>query len=178
MLVRHIMVDGNTDAGENKVLISLAVETIDDQLIRHMLSPSGALSEGDVDDAAIEEIRRDSLAHVTSLLNLIARGERIDEMAGALIRHLGLCSWCLGTVAQVLEFRGASVDHPAQQVIADAREWTKLQRAAQLTAAKEASEAHDQGVAYVYGRDGETYRRLPDGTEVPVTFEAGARERE
>jgi len=109
----------------------------------------------------------------TLLQDLVAnKALELSETAQAVMPHLIHCLECRIALKQALESANAPLDHPAARILKDADEWVRWQEAAE-TATKAAQQALlDQGIGYVYGRDGVVYRRMPDGHEERVVSSA------
>jgi hypothetical protein len=117
--------------------------------------------------ATLAEMRLDRTAHLTpTLLKCLAADERVEEIGGVIIPHLGTCTWCAGMLRETLRLTGVSEDSLAYAVLEDAEEWGRWNAAGRASAASACRTLIEAGIGYVYGKDGTVYRRQPDGQEV------------
>ncbi len=116
---------------------------------------------------ALAEMRRDRTAHLTSiLLRHLAAGERVEEIAGVIIPHLGTCTWCGNMLRETLKLTGVSEDSLAYAILEDAENWERWDAAGRTAAETACGTLTDQCIGYVYGREGAVYRRQSNGQEV------------
>ncbi|MGO8672929.1 MAG: hypothetical protein ACLQVD_16405 [Capsulimonadaceae bacterium] len=123
-------------------------------------------------EEALGEMRRNVSVHVTTqvLQRLIGTDSRdMGNLTQAVIPHLVSCAHCRRVLRQACDSVEAREEHPARLLLTDADELVRWQAAA-TTASEAAQKALlDQGIGYVYEREGIVYRRMPDGTDEQVT---------
>ena len=119
-----------------------------------------------------EEMRREPAAHLTSpvIQALLAKTEAsIATEQETLFTHLCLCEWCRNTLTQALNLRGAfPASRPLRELLGEALEWARLDAAAHDASTQAQQELLEQGIGYVYGKEGKVYRQMPDATDAPV----------
>lgn len=143
-----------------------------DERLKWLINNDEEISPEEEARIHIEEMRKDVTIHLTTPVLQYLIGSNLSELsdlAQALMPHLVRCVHCRLTLRQTFDLDRTQQDHPAAILLKDADEWARWQEAAN-TATKAAHHALlEQGIGYVYERDGIVYRRLPDGHEERIT---------
>jgi len=131
------------------------------------LRDDAVLTQEEETAAALAEMRRDRTAHLAStLLRHLAAGVRGEEIAGAVIPHLGTCTWCSQMLRDTLRLTGVPEESLSYAILEDAEEWARWDAVGRTAAETACRTLMEHGIGYVYGRDGSVYRRQPDGQEI------------
>lgn len=122
--------------------------------------------------AAPGEARHDAAGHLSRSVYTRLLGAEAGGLAEAVLPHLIECPACREALRQAIHQAGLPMGHPYRVILEDAEAGAGWAAAGQTAAAATCRQLTEQGIGYVYGRDGRVYRRLPGGEEEQVAPEA------
>ena len=115
--------------------------------------------------SSLAEPKQEAQSHLPRIMqDWLITGE-MDGLPEIVLPHLVLCAECRASLRQKIEMMDAPLGHSVYAILEDAEigaQWVAAGRDAAEAACRELIQ---QGIGYVYGRNGLVYRRLPNGAE-------------
>ena len=140
-----------------------------ENFLNRLLQEEPVLTPEQETQAALAEMKHDVMAHLTrAVLRCFIAGDA-ERVADVVLPHLSGCSWCCITLQEALRLGAVPKDCPAYAILEEANEWKPWAAGGETAGASACAVLTQQGIGYVYGRDGNVYRRLPNGEEEQIS---------